>query len=93
MDYVQTLLSKLEEEDILRRVTAIDFSQKFQVSYVVRDACRIKLGKVDRLDIKLELVDEIIAKSSEEDEYVIIDVSSTETPTRRVVSKEEFFAE
>ena len=93
MDYVQTLLSKLEEEDILRRVTSIDFSQKFQVSYVIRDTCKIKIGKVDRLDIKLQLVDEIIAKSSEDDEYVMIDVSSTEKSTRRVVSKEEFFAE
>lgn len=93
MDYVGNLLSKLEEEDILRRVTAIDFSQKFQVSYVIRETCMIKIGKVDRLDIKLELIDEILARSSADDEYVIIDVSSTEKSTRRVVSKEEFLAQ
>ena len=90
MDYVGTLLDKLEEKGILDQVTAIDFSKKFQVSYVMNNNCLVELGRVGDLDTKLMLVDEILAIKGRDSEYAVVDVSSTEKPTYRLGSASDF---
>ncbi len=90
MDYVKELLEKLDDEGILSSVTYIDFSQKFQVSYVMDGTCRVKLGKVGDLDTKLMLVEEILSAKGNLDTYAIVDVSSTEKPTYRAGSETDF---
>lgn len=87
MEYVRTLLDKLEEKGILSTVTAVDFSQKYAVSYVVDNTYAVELGKVGELETKLLLVNEILREKDALDAYAIIDVSSTQKPTYRVVGE------
>ena len=90
MDYVGELLETLEAKGLLDRVTAVDFSKKFQVSYVMDGKCLVELGKVDDLDTKLMLVDEIIGTKGTVDTYSVVNVSSTDKPTYRVGSEADF---
>ena len=90
MSYVGELLGKLDEEGILSKVTSIDFSKKFQVSYVTDGTCRVHLGRVGELDTKLMLVDQILKNKDDNSVYAVVDVSSTEKPTYRVGSAADF---
>lgn len=90
MDYVGELLDTLNEKGILEDVTFVDFSKKFQVSYVMNGNCRVELGKVGDLDTKLMLVKEILATKAENEVYAIVNVSSTDKPTYRLGSESDF---
>lgn len=90
MNYVGELLDTLDEKGILEDVTSIDFSKKFQVSYVMNGKCLVELGRVGDLDTKLMLVREILDARGEENAYAIVNVSSTEKPTYRLGSESDF---
>ena len=90
MNYVGELLEKLDEKGVLDEVTSIDFSKKFQVSYVMNGKCLVELGKVGELDTKLMLVKEILATKGQNEAYAIVNVSSTEKPTYRLGSESDF---
>lgn len=87
MEYVRTLLAKLEEKAILSRVTSVDFSKKYAVSYVLENSYVVELGKVGELETKLLLVEEILKEKKALDSYAVIDVSSVQKPTYRVVGE------
>ena len=90
MDYVGELLDSLNEKGILEDVTFVDFSKKFQVSYVMNGNCRVELGMVGDLDTKLMLVGEILSARGNAGEYAIVNVSSTEKPTYRLGNASDF---
>ena len=90
MDYVGELLETLDAKGILDEVTSIDFSKKFQVSYVMEGKCLVELGKVAELDTKLMLVDEILETRGGMDTYSVVNVSATDKPTYRVGSEADF---
>jgi cell division protein FtsQ len=90
MDYVGELLEKLDEAGVLDEVTSIDFSKKFQVSYVMNEKCLVELGRVGELDTKLMLVKEILSTKEQGNAYAIVNVSSTEKPTYRLGSEADF---
>ena len=87
MEYVRALLAKLEEKELLSKVTSVDFSQKYEVSYVVDHTYVVELGRVGELETKLLLVEQILLEKGMPDAYAIIDVSSTQKPTYRVVGE------
>ena len=86
MDYVEKLLQKMEEKGILPLVSSVDFSKKYQVSYIMDRVCRVELGKVSELDTKMALVHEILESKGGLANCAVVDVSSTVKPTYRVVS-------
>lgn len=85
--YIDELLQVMEKNDLWDRVTSIDFSKKFSVSYVLQDTCRVQLGKVSNLETKLALVDEILARRGDQgSSFSVVDVSDTAKPTYRPLS-------
>lgn len=90
MSYVCELIEALRQKGDLDLVSAIDFSQKYTVSYVLQEKYRVVLGKVGELDTKFLLVDHILLEKEDRDAYAVVDVSSIEKPTYRVVSASDF---
>lgn len=90
MSYVGELLDTLRECGDLDRVTCVDFSQKYTVSYVLEGRCRVVIGKVGDLGTKLALARSILSTKDGSDAYAVVDVSSTEKPTYRVASASDF---
>ena len=83
LSYVTELLDTLEQEGILERVTALDVSSKFHLSYETATGCRVELGKVSALSSKLALAREILNQRG--DGNAIVDVSNVQKPTYRRV--------
>ena len=90
MSYVSELLDTLRARKELDRVSYVDFSQKYSVSYVLDGRCRVVVGGVGDLGIKLALAENILATKDGSDAYAVVDVSSTEKPTYRVVNASDF---
>ena len=91
--YIGQLISTLDAKGYWDTVTAIDFSKKFSVSYVLRDACRVELGKVGDMDLKLLLVEEILAKKgADTGTRSVVDVSNPDKPTYRALVNSDLLA-
>lgn len=90
LGYVTELLDRLAEEGRIERVTSIDFSKKYGVSFVMDGRCRIELGKVGGLASKLATVDGILSiKGDSATVFSVIDVSDLTKPTYRVLPSSE----
>lgn len=90
LTYVTDLLDALAEDGRIERVTSIDFSKKYGVSFVLDGRCRVKLGRVGSLDSKLAVMDEILSMKGESTEiFSLIDVSNLQKPTYRVLSSSD----
>ena len=85
LSYVGTLLDTLETAELLDRVTALDVTSKFRLSYRTEDGCRVDLGKAGELSAKLALAEEIIDRRGEGD--AIVDVSDLQKPTYRRINE------
>ena len=82
--YIGELLRTLDARGESARLTEIDVSQKYAISYVLDGRCRIELGGPDRLETKLAMVDRTIAERGESlDEKFLIDVSNGESASYR----------
>lgn len=91
LSYVATLLDTLETAELLDRVTALDVTSKFRLSYRTEDGCRVELGKAGELTAKLALAQEILDRRGASD--AIVDVSDPQKPTyRRIDSAEVLLA-
>ncbi len=90
MSYVKTLLDAFCSHGILSRITSVDLSKKYGASYVLDGNCHVELGRVDSLDLKFKLVDEILTNRQSPDPYAYIDVSSTQKPTYRASMTADF---
>ena len=90
LSYVSTLREALRERGLEESVTSMDFSRKYSVSYVVDGSCRVELGSVEKLELKLRMVDEILSRQGEGiDERYVVDVSDLGRPTYRPLSATE----
>lgn len=89
-DYIKELLAVLEEQNILDRVTYIDFSNKLYLSCVFGDQIRLNFGSMADMDHKLEEFGRILRKKGS-DEYAVIDVSVKGQESYRVVQKDELY--
>ncbi|MBE6601448.1 MAG: hypothetical protein E7637_02940 [Ruminococcaceae bacterium] len=86
--YISSLLEEMNEQGIWERVTSIDFSKKYNVSYVLEGACRVQLGKVSDLSVKFSLVEEIMSRKNHDYQSpAVVDVSNTGKPTYRPLSE------
>ena len=84
--YVLDLLESLENGKVLSRVSSVDVSKKFNVSYVMDDCYRVELGKVGDMSIKLTLVEEILSRKEGVDGMqAVVDVSDLTKPTYRAI--------
>ena len=74
--YIGDLMKTLSEHDLSDRVTAIDVSQKYGVSFVLDHVAEIKVGSVEQMEVKLKLMDEVITSQGDAlaDRYTV-DVS------------------
>lgn len=88
--YISVLLGELNNNGLWEKVTSIDFSKKYNVSYVLAGVCRVQLGKVSDLSVKLSLVEQILAhKNNPCQSPAVVDVSNTGKPTYRALSGNE----
>jgi len=88
--YIEELLCELDARGIRESVTEIDFSKKFSVSYVLENACRVKIGKVGNMDTKFALVEEILSRRAVDFQTLsVVDVSNTGNPTFRMLSGDD----
>lgn len=90
MDYVEQLVVALRESGKLSDVTMIDFSKKYNVSYVLANACRIHLGSVSDVSDKLAMTEQILSRKGWTDGApAVVDVSNLKKPTFRSLSTAE----
>ncbi|MBE6552818.1 MAG: FtsQ-type POTRA domain-containing protein [Ruminococcaceae bacterium] len=86
LSYIGELIGVLEEQEILDRVTSIDFSKKYSVSYVMDNTCRVELGRVDDLSLKLEIISGILEmKGDLGGMSAVVDVTNLSKPTFRLL--------
>lgn len=83
--YILDLLDSLEKGSVLSRVSAVDVSKKFNVSYVMDDYCRVELGKVGDMSLKLTLVEEILTRRGTVNGAAVVNVSDLNKPTYRTI--------
>ena len=85
--YITELISELDARGCWEQITELDLSKKFSVSYVLENACRIKLGKVGDMNVKMNLVSQIMeVKNVDFQSLSVVDVSNTEKPTFRALT-------
>ena len=86
------LLDVLAERGILERVTYVDFSNRFSLSFVLSNSVRVEIGALKDMNVKLTLLEEELHKNPvNHNIYAVIDVSNTSKPTWREISAENLF--
>ena len=88
--YISTVLEMLDERMLSDRVSFLDVSEKYHVSYVLDGSLQIVLGKVSELDVKLELAEEILKTKNGIDAYAVVDVSDVKRSTYRPMAESDF---
>ncbi|MBQ8416751.1 MAG: FtsQ-type POTRA domain-containing protein [Clostridia bacterium] len=92
MSYVSTLLDALEKAEWKDDVTYVDFSERFSLSFVLREQYRIEVGSAQSLDTKLLLAKAKLEKEDGgEDTYAVVDVSE-EKGTYREIDKSQLYS-
>ena len=86
------LLDILAERNVLERVTYVDCSNRFSLSFVLSNAVRVEIGALNDMNVKLTLLEEELRKNPiNHNIYAVIDVSNTSKPTWREISVENLF--
>ena len=92
LSYVAQLLDVLSERNLLERVTYVDFSNRFSLSFVLSNAVRVEVGALKDMNVKLTLVEEELNKNPiNHNIYAVIDVSNTTKPIWRQINAEDLF--
>ena len=92
LSYVTQLLDVLIERNLLERVTYVDFSNRFSLSFVLSNAVRVEVGALKDMNVKLTLVEEELNKNPiNHNIYAVIDVSNTTKPIWRQINAENLF--
>ena len=90
LSYINELIDVLEKNGTLASVTSLDVSQKYSVSYVMDNTCRVEFGKVGDTAVKLSLIGEILSRKGGIGETLaVIDVSDPQKPTYRPLGSTE----
>lgn len=92
LSYVTQLLDVLSERNLLERVTYVDLSNRFSLSFVLSNAVRVEVGALKDMNVKLTLVEEELNKNPiNHNIYAVIDVSNTTKPIWRQINAEDLF--
>ncbi len=92
LSYLTSLLDTLSRKNLLKDVTYIDFSERFSLSYVLNDTCRVEIGKLADIDLKLTCAEEILKqKGGIAAGYAVIDVSNTDKSTYQKITADQLF--
>lgn len=83
LSYIQTLTQALETKGILSSVTALDVSDRFHLSYTLNGKCRVELGDISALEVKLTLAEQAIAENGAADKSGTLDVSDAKKASYR----------
>ena len=90
LSYIGELIGELKAAGLLSRISEIDFSKKYSVSYILDHACRVELGGVSEIGAKLKMTEQILSlKGWASDVPAVVDVSNLKKPTYRVLSSAE----
>ncbi len=84
--YIGSFFKTLEEQASADRITAMDLSQKFNLSVVLDGTCRVILGNAEDLGTKLERAEQILAEKHSAGGYAEINVSDLKNTTYRPLS-------
>ena len=90
--YIGLLLDTLDEKESADRITTVDASQKFNLSFELEGNCRVILGSAENLETKLERADQILAEKHSVGGYAEINVSDLKNTTYRPLSRTTFSA-
>ena len=89
VSYMTHLLDILKERNLLEKVTYIDFSEKFSLSFVLSNSVRVEIGNLKETNLKFTLLQEVLAQSSiNHNIYAVIDVSNTSEPIYKEIAPE-----
>ena len=92
MSYVSTLLEALHQAGWEDDVTYVDFSERFSLSFVLWERCRIEVGSAQSLGTKLTIAKAKLEKENNgEGVFCVIDVSE-EKGTYREIDESELYS-
>lgn len=92
VSYLTQLLDVLSERELLDRVTYVDFSEKFSLSFVLSNSVRVEIGALKDMSVKLSLLaQEMQNHPISQGTCAVIDVSNTSKPVRREIAAESLF--
>lgn len=83
LSYIKTLTQALEAKGILASVSALDVSDRFHLSYTLNGKCRVELGDMSSLEVKLTLAEQAIFENGGADKSGTFDVSDAKKASYR----------
>ena len=89
--YLLQLLDFLAERNLLERVTYVDSSNRFSLSFILSNSVRVEIGALRDMGIKLNLLQEELKKHSTENICAVIDLSNTSKPVWREIDRANLF--
>ena len=92
LSYMTQLLDDLYNHNLLERVTYVDLSNRFSLSFILENTVRVEIGALKDMNVKLTLLKEELNKNPiNHNIYAVIDVSNTTKPIYREISAENLF--
>ncbi len=92
LSYLTQLLDVFAERNLLEKVTYVDVSERFSLSFVLSNSVRVEIGALKDMNIKLTLLQEELVKNPiNHNMYAVIDVSNTSKAIYREIDAENLF--
>ena len=92
LSHLLQLLDFLTERNLMERVTYVDSSNRFSLSFILSDSVRVEIGALRDMGIKLNLLQEELKKHPiTETACAAIDVSNTAKPVWREIDRDTLF--
>ncbi len=92
LSYLTQLLDVLGERNLLERVTYVDASNRFSLSFILSDSARVEIGALKDMNVKLTLLQEEMRNHPVTQESCsVIDVSNTSKPIWREIDRASLF--
>lgn len=90
--YLTQLLDILREQGLIDRVTYIDFSERFSLSFVLSDSVRVEIGRLMDMNTKISAAKENLRlHEASQTAFAVIDVSNTSKPTYQIIGANQLF--
>lgn len=92
LSHLLQLLDFLTERNLMERVTYVDSSNRFSLSFILSDSVRVEIGALRDMGIKLNLLQEELKKHPiTGTACAVIDVSNTAKPVWREIDRGTLF--
>lgn len=92
LSHLLQLLDFLTERNLMERVTYVDSSNRFSLSFILSGSVRVEIGALRDMGIKLNLLQEELKKHPiTETACAVIDVSNTAKPVWREIDRDTLF--